>query len=52
MFYVGVDLHKSFVQVYGFNDATGEVVERRVSNDKSSIREGYALPPFFGQVQV
>jgi len=38
MFYVGVDLHKSFTQVYGFNDATGEVVERRVSNDKGSIR--------------
>jgi len=39
MFYVGIDLHKSFSQVYGFNNDTGEEIEERVNNKDGEIRD-------------
>lgn len=42
MFYVGVDLHKRFSQIFGLDPDTGEVIEERVENDNSELREFFS----------
>lgn len=42
MFYIGVDLHKNFSQIYCLNNETGEIIEKTLGNDVDEVSKFFS----------